>query len=130
MLSLPAKLKRIRSRTVGKKWRHHLSNYKRMVIFFRLSRAANSAVSGTSWPKFKVIRALMHVISTCKYEKDCIKTAEKKWRHRFLHYNPTGAYCCHENRVLAKNLMQPFPQPNDASDKILLHLRDIQCLKV
>ena len=46
--------------------------------FFRLSRAANSAVSGTSRPKFKVIRALMHVISTCKHEKDRIKTAEKK----------------------------------------------------
>ena len=25
----------------------------------------------------------MHVIITCKYEKDRIKTAEKKWQHRF-----------------------------------------------
>ena len=26
----------------------------------------------------------MHVIITCKYEKGGIKTAEKKWQHRFL----------------------------------------------
>ena len=26
------------------------------------------------------------------------KTAEKKWRHRFLHYNPMGAFCCHGNQ--------------------------------
>ena len=26
------------------------------------------------------------------------KTGEKKWRHRFLHYNPMGAFCCHENQ--------------------------------
>ena len=25
----------------------------------------------------------MHVIITCKYDKDRIKTAEKKWQHRF-----------------------------------------------
>ena len=25
----------------------------------------------------------MHVIITCKYEKDRIKTAEKKWQHHF-----------------------------------------------
>ena len=37
----------------------------------------------------------MHFILTCKHEKDRMKTAEKKWRHRFLHYNPVGAFCCH-----------------------------------
>ena len=26
------------------------------------------------------------------------KSAEKEWRHRFLHYNPIGAFCCHENQ--------------------------------
>ena len=26
------------------------------------------------------------------------KTGEKKWRHRFLHCNPMGAFCCHGNQ--------------------------------
>ena len=26
------------------------------------------------------------------------KTAQKKWRHRFLNYNPMGAFCCHGNQ--------------------------------
>ena len=33
MLSLPANMKRIRSRTAQKKWRHHFSHYKPMGIF-------------------------------------------------------------------------------------------------
>ena len=33
MLSLPASMKRIRSRTVEKKWRHRFSHYKPMEIF-------------------------------------------------------------------------------------------------
>ena len=46
------------------------SHYKPMGIFFRRSRAANSAVGGPIRPKFELFRALMHVIITCKYEKD------------------------------------------------------------
>ena len=41
----------------------------------------------------------------------------------FSHYNPMGAISCHGNQFqsdLAQNLMQPFPHPNDASDKIWL----------
>ena len=33
MLSIPASMKRIRSRTTEKKWRHHFSHYKPMGIF-------------------------------------------------------------------------------------------------
>ena len=43
------------------------------VIFFRRSRAANSAVSGEIMPKFKLIQAFMDVIVTCQNEKDRIK---------------------------------------------------------
>ena len=42
-------------------------------IFFIGSRAANSVVCGRILPNFKLIQALMHVIVTCKYEKDPIK---------------------------------------------------------
>ena len=55
-----------------------------MGFFFTRSRAATSAVSGRIWQKLELLRTLMHVIITCKYEKDRIKTAEKKWQHRFF----------------------------------------------
>ena len=40
----------------------------------------------------------MHVIVTYKYEKDWMEKNEKKWQHRFPHYNPMGAICCHGNQ--------------------------------
>ena len=82
MSSLPASMKRICSRIADKKWQHHFPHYKPMV-FFRRSRAANSSVSIRIRANFELLQALMHVIITCKYEKDPIKTAEKKWQHRF-----------------------------------------------
>ena len=38
--------------------------------FSRCSMAANSAVLGPIWPNFELIRDLMDVIITCKYEED------------------------------------------------------------
>ena len=46
--------------------------------FFRRLRAANSAARGPRRPKFKLVRALMHVINTCKYEKDRMKNSREK----------------------------------------------------
>ena len=46
--------------------------------FFRRSRAANSAVCGPIRLKFELVRALMHVIITCKYEKDRMKNSREK----------------------------------------------------
>ena len=74
MSLLPASMKRIRSKTAAKKWQHRFSHYRSINgIFFRRSRAANSAVRGLIWPFFKPLRALMHVIIACRYEKDLIK---------------------------------------------------------
>ena len=53
------------------------SHYKSMGNF-RRSRAANSVVSGPIWPKFELVRDLMHVLVTCKYKKDRIKNNRKK----------------------------------------------------
>ena len=41
--------------------------------FSRRSRAANSSVLGPIWPNFKLIRDVMDVLITCKYEEDPIK---------------------------------------------------------
>ena len=41
--------------------------------FFRPSRAANSAVLGPIWPNFELVRDVIDVLVTCKYEEDPIK---------------------------------------------------------
>ena len=41
--------------------------------FSRRSRAANSAVLGPILPNFKLVRDVMYVLVTCKYEEDPIK---------------------------------------------------------
>ena len=48
-------------------------HYKSMGIFFRSSRAANSAVLGRIWLKFELVRDIIDVLLTCKYEEDPIK---------------------------------------------------------
>ena len=41
--------------------------------FFIRSRAANSAVLGPIWPNSELVRDVMNVLVTCKYEEDPIK---------------------------------------------------------
>ena len=41
--------------------------------FSRRSRAANSAVLGPIWPNFELVRDVIDVLVTCKYEEDPIK---------------------------------------------------------
>ena len=72
-------MKRIRSRTAEQKWRHRFSHYGDFFqTFFRRSRAAYSAVGGPIRPKFELVRALMHVIVTCKFEKERVKNSREK----------------------------------------------------
>ena len=70
---LPATLMMIRSKLTELAWRHHFP-----IIIFRRSRAANSVVSGPIWPKFELVRDLMHVLVTCKFKKDRIKSNREK----------------------------------------------------
>ena len=42
----------------------------------------------------------MHVLVSCKFEKDLIKTTEKRWKHRFRHYKSMGAFCRHGNQSI------------------------------
>ena len=50
------------------------------------------------------------------------KTTEKRWRHHFPHYKSMGGFLLPWKPEfwsnLPKNLMQPFPHPNDATNKI------------
>ena len=56
-------------------WWLRFSHYKSMGIFFRRSRAANG---GQIWPKFELVQDIMHVLITCKFEKDRINSNGEK----------------------------------------------------
>ena len=66
--------------------------------FSRRSRAANSAVLGLIWPNFELVRDVMDVLVTCKYEEDPLKNEGARVDTTFPHYNPMGAICCHGNQ--------------------------------
>ena len=63
----------IRSNMNELAWRQHFPIISLWEIF-RRSRAANPVDSGPIWPKFEIIRNFMHVLVTCKYKKDRIKS--------------------------------------------------------
>ena len=48
------------------------------MLFPRRSRATYPAVGGPIRPKFELVRTLMHVIVTCKYEKERMKNSREK----------------------------------------------------
>ena len=63
---LPASMKKIRSKMKALEWTQHFSHYNSMVAM---------ETSGRIWLNFKLIQALIHVLITCKYEKDPIKNS-------------------------------------------------------
>ena len=73
MSSIPARMKKIQLKMKALDCSQDFSNYKSMGIFFRRSRAANSPVLGPIWPNFELVRDIMDVLVTCKYEEDPIK---------------------------------------------------------
>ena len=104
------------------------SHYKSMGNF-RCSRAANPIVSSPIWPKFELVRDFMHVLVTCKYKKDRVKSnrgkvvteilcmsslpasikrigskvTEKRWRHHFPHHKSRGISVAMDTRVLIQS---------------------------
>ena len=49
-----------------------------MGVFFRCLRADNSVVGGRIWPKFELVRDIMHVLVTYKFKMDLIKSDREK----------------------------------------------------
>ena len=66
MSSLPASMKKIRSKMKALEWTQHFPHYNSMVAM---------ETSGRIWPNFELIQALIHVLITCKYEKNLIKNS-------------------------------------------------------
>ena len=46
-------------------------------VFPSVTQSVAMETNGCIWPNFELIQALMHVLITCKYDKDPIKIAEK-----------------------------------------------------
>ena len=65
--SIPARMKKIQSKKKTLECKQHY------MCFFIRSRAANSAVLGPIWLKFELVRDIIDVLLTCKYEEDLIK---------------------------------------------------------
>ena len=66
--------------------------HKSMGFFFKRSRAANSVVRGQNWPNFELIQALMHIIVTCKYEKNPIINIRENVMTPFSPLSLYGSY--------------------------------------
>ena len=72
MSTLPARMRMIESKMKELECSQDFSNYK-SGDFSRCPRAANSVVLSLIWPNFKLVRDVMYVLVTCKYEEDPIK---------------------------------------------------------
>ena len=68
MFSLPASMMKIRSKMKALECSQHFPHYNPIVAM---------ETSGRIWPNFKLIQALIHVLITCKYEKDPIKNSRE-----------------------------------------------------
>ena len=126
MSSLPARMRMIDSKMKELECSQDFSHYKSMEIFpdaqgqltpqslVRSGRISNS--SEMLW--MSSLPASMKKIR--------LKMKALEWTQHFPHYNPMGAIGCHGHPEfwsdLVKNLMRPFPLPNDASDKMWLQL--------
>ena len=75
MSSLPARMRMIDSKMKELECSQDFSHYG---DFSRCSRAANSAVLGPIWPNFVLVRDVMDVLVTCKYEEDLIKNEDAR----------------------------------------------------
>ena len=70
---IPARMKKFQSKMKTLERSQRFSHCKSIGIFFRRSRAANSAIHVRIWQNFKIIRDFVAVLVTCKNE-DLIKS--------------------------------------------------------
>ena len=72
MSSLPTRMKLIHTKMKELEWSQDFSHYKSMGIF-QNAQGQLTAVLGRIWPKFELVRDIIVVLVTCKYEEDPIK---------------------------------------------------------
>ena len=121
MFSLPASMKKIRSKMKELECSQDFSHYKSMGIFpdaqgqlTLQSLVLSGRISNSS-------EMLWMFSLPASMKKIRSKMRAPECSQHFPHYNPMGAIS-EVRSDLAQNLMQPFPHPNDGSDKISLRL--------
>ena len=111
---LPATLMMIWSKMNKLAWRHRFPILSLWEIF-RRSRAANFVVSGPIWLNSNSSEILCMSSLPASIKRIGSKTTEKRWRHRFPHYKPMVAFCCHGNQsfdpICPKTLCSLSPTP-------------------
>ena len=95
MLSLPASMTRIRSRTAEQTWRHRFSHYKHMGIFSDVQGQLTLLSVAQSGQNSKLSELSYISLLPASMGRNRSKTAEKKWRHRFPHHK---SICYHGNQ--------------------------------
>ena len=95
MLSLPASMKRIRSRTAEKTWRHRFSHYKPMGIFPDVQGQLTLQSVVQSGQNSNLSELSYMPLLSASMGRNRSKTGKKKWRHHFSHHNPI---CYHGNQ--------------------------------
>ena len=73
MSLIPARMKKIQLKMKALECSQDFSHYKSMGIFPDAAKADHSPVLGPIWPNFQLVRDVMNVLFTCKYEEDPIK---------------------------------------------------------
>ena len=71
MSSIPARMKKIQLKMKALDCSQDFSHYKSMGIFS--DAQGHLLVLGPIWPNFELVRYIMDVLVTCKYEEDPIK---------------------------------------------------------
>ena len=97
MFSLPASMKKIRSKMKALEWTKHFSHYNSMVAM---------ETSGRIWPNFELIQALIHVLITCKYEKNPIKNSGENVMTSFPHYKSMGIFPDAQGQLTPQSLVR------------------------
>ena len=105
-----------------KRWRHHFPHSKSMGML----RANNSVVKSLTRPKFELIWDFVPVLIICKFDEDPIKGDWENAETLFFPLNVNGNFLLPQFwSDLPEDLMQPFPHPKDATDKIWLKLANL-----
>ena len=116
MFSLPASIKRIRSKTIEKRWRHNFPHYKSMGAFCCHGNQSFDPIC----PKILCSLSPTPVKRHIKFDQDWPKVIQVQKSEIFVTQGQVTpkwvvwVQCAN----LPKNLMQPFPHPIDATHKI------------
>ena len=92
MFSFPARMRMIESKMKELECSQDFSHYKTRGIFSRCPRAANSPVLGPIWLNFELVRYVIDVLVTCKYEEDPIENEGASIFTTFSPLYPYGSY--------------------------------------